>query len=239
MQDASELDKKYFIDQIVYNCPFCNRRHLRYSVISIFEFDWTNNKQCFGFITRCNSCLKKSIHLSYEELIESFHYHGNTSLRYTISENTDIDSKIFYSQPTSFFTIDDRIPKKLRELISESEGCVKSNFLTGASACIRKAIYELLVSENCTEENYKDKIKSLKHKYPNISPLYFDVLSSIQISTSNIVHESSWESWDPSHLKLLIETLKLILYEIFVYPAIKQSKLIEVQRLREKSQAKI
>src|SRR3989339_1995279 len=57
-------------------------------------------------------------------------------------ENSDIDDNIILHIPTSFFTIDNRIPKKLRELINEAEKCVKNNCLTGSSACIRKTIYE-------------------------------------------------------------------------------------------------
>ena len=55
----------------------------------------------------------------------------------------DIDSKIFYSVPSSFHVVDvvdERIPRNIRELITEAEGCLKSNFLTGASACTRKVV---------------------------------------------------------------------------------------------------
>lgn len=36
--------------------------------------------------------------------------------------------------------------------------------------------------------------------------------------TSDKIHEQSWDKWDSQHLKLFIETLKSILYEIYVYP---------------------
>ena len=54
-----------------------------------------------------------------------------------------LDADFFYSVPTSFFVMDERVPRVLRELLTESEGCLKSNFLTGASACARKVVYEL------------------------------------------------------------------------------------------------
>ncbi len=44
----------------------------------------------------------------------------------------ELDEHIFFSVPTSFFVIDERIPRIIRELITEAEGCVKMNFLTGA-----------------------------------------------------------------------------------------------------------
>jgi hypothetical protein len=52
--------------------------------------------------------------------------------------------------------LDNRINVTIRELITEAEGCLKMNFLTGASACIRKAIYELLVLEEATGEHYEE-----------------------------------------------------------------------------------
>ena len=59
----------------------------------------------------------------------------------SFSDEIDIDSSIFYSVPTSYFVIDKRIPKIIRDLITEADGSLKMNFLTGSSACMRKAIY--------------------------------------------------------------------------------------------------
>jgi len=165
MTDMSYLDKKYFIDENVYNCPFCNRNNVAYTLLKKnVEFDWSNNKKCYIYFVLCNSCWKISMHLSYEEISENIKTEfGNN--KFVFKKDIDIDSKIFYSVPTTFFVLDDRIPKVLRELISEAEGCMKMNFLTGASACMRKAIYELLLLENIVADNYDEKIKSLKKKY--------------------------------------------------------------------------
>jgi len=35
------------------------------------------------------------------------------------------------------------------------------------------------------------------------------------------VHEQSWEKWDSGNLKLIIETVKEILREIYVLPKVK------------------
>jgi hypothetical protein len=42
MADQSHLDDKYFIDGSIYNCSYCNRRHVTYSIDAIRSFDWTN-----------------------------------------------------------------------------------------------------------------------------------------------------------------------------------------------------
>jgi len=106
------------------------------------------------------------------------------------------------------------------------------NYLTGASACMRKAIYELLVIEKAEGEDYEGKIKFLKKKYPESDPNLFDILSHIQDMTSDKIHEQSWDRWDSKYLKLIIETLKTVLYDIYVIPKIKadRSKLIQEMR---------
>lgn len=226
MDDRSHLDAKYFIDPYVYNCPFCKRRNVYYSIEPApKEFDWSNNKQCFAILVKCSSCEKVSLHLTPDRILTL------VNGRYRFLEDIDIDSKIFYSVPTSFFVIDSRIPKVLRELITEAEGCAKMNFLTGASACTRKAIYEFTNLQNCTGLNYDERIKELKSKFPQIDQELFDVLGHIKDLTSDKVHEQSWEKWDSSHLVLFIETLKAILNEVYVIPDERQKKSRFIQGL--------
>jgi len=235
MEDKSYLDKKYFIDRNVYNCPFCNRRNVMYSLIEISKFNWSENKECFIYLVKCSSCNNVSMHLSYENIIESYNLYDKGGI---FNDEEDIDSKIFYSVPTSFFIIDSRIPKIIRELITEAEGCLKMNFLTGASACMRKAIYELTVKEKAEGKDYESKIKSLKSKYPSIDSNLFDILAKIKDMTSEKIHEQSWDKWDSSHLKLIIETLKIVLYEIYVLPRKREERLKIVKQLHEKVKKK-
>lgn len=230
MQDKSELDKKYFIDEEVYNCSFCNRNNIVYTIKEWFKFDWSENKPCFVYLVKCSSCNKVSMHLSYSNLLAkrvSVYY--NEKFR----SNIDIDFCIFYSQPTSFFVVDERIPIVLRELITEAEGCLKMNYLTGASVCMRKAIYELLVFEKVEGEDYERRIKFLKQKYPDSDPSLFDILAHIQDMTSDKIHEQSWDKWDSPNLKLIIETLKTVLYDIYVIPQIKRERSLKIQKLQE------
>lgn len=228
MSDHSHLDTKYFIDDTVYNCPFCNRRNVLYKFEYGGRFDWSNSKTCYVYFVECSSCKKKSMHLSYELLVAR--YAGGWN--YTkFGRDIDLDSKIFYSAPTSFFVIDERIPRIIRELITEAEGCVKMNYLTGASACARKAIYELTIIEKAEGGNYEERIKSLKIKFPQVEPELFDVLSHIKDMTSDKVHEQSWDKWDVKHLKLFLETLKVILHEIYVIPDERKKRSLSISNL--------
>lgn len=229
MSDFSNRDKRYFVDATVYNCPFCNRNHVPFNLKECFEFDWTETKECYGFITECSFCKNRSMHLSFTDFV-SF---SQKDRKFYLKITEDIDDEIFYSVPTSFFVLDERIPSVIRELITEAEGCLKMNYLTGASACTRKAIYELLILQKAKGTDYEAKIKFLKDEWPQVDPILFDVLSHIQDMTSDKVHEQSWPKWQSGHLKLIIETLKTILDEIYVIPEMKKERSIHVQQLRE------
>jgi hypothetical protein len=133
-QDLSHLDRKYFLDANRYNCPFCNRGSVSYTVLWSQQFNWSAERQAFVYVVQCgeNDCRGRSLHLS------NFHF-PDPAQRYVarfskapdnLAENaefdpTQLDSYFFFHQPTSFFTIDDRIHSELRELISEAENCLK------------------------------------------------------------------------------------------------------------------
>lgn len=231
MSDKSYLDQKYFIDKNVYNCPFCNRNNVEYSLKELLHFNWTNEKSCYLYISQCSSCGKKSMHLSYEQFTTKGEY-GRDYPFYFKGEG-EIDDKIFYSVPTSFFTIDIRVPAIIRECITEAEGCLKMNYLTGASACMRKAVYELCIVEKAEGEHYEDRIKSLKKKNPQSDPDLYDILAHIQNMTNEKIHEQSWDKWDSMYLKLIIETLKTVLYEIYVLPEERKERSNTIKKLRE------
>lgn len=229
MADDSHLDRKYFIDKDVYNCPYCNRNNVEYVNVGRSEFDWSVGKICWIWLVRCSSCGKISMHLTFDDL--GGEYVTRIGGHKTFKSDVDLDVAIFYSVPTSFFTIDNRIPGALRELLSEADGCLKMNFLTGASACVRKAIYEFALREEAIGDDYKSRIKSLKEKFTDIDPKSFDLLSNIQDMTSEKVHEQSWDKWSSAHLKLFIEVLKTILHEIYVLPKERESRGNKIQQL--------
>ena len=232
--DLSHLDKKYFIDPHIYNCPFCKRNHVSYSLIDRFAFDWGENKTCYGYIVKCNSdgCEKTSMHLSFQELRESYVEYNRVHYRDRFMNGLDIDAALFFSQPTSYFILDNRIPEKVRELIYEAENSRKSNYLVGASACLRKAIYELLEHEKSIVKNpktgyadYQASIKSLKEKFNSVASELFDALGHTQEMISDNVHEGSWKAWDSPKLRFIIELTKATLHEMYVVPEERKERL--------------
>lgn len=236
MADQSHLDSKYFVDDRVYNCPFCNRRHVAYHIYDLARFDWTDQKTCTAFFVVCESCGKKSMHLTFNE--PKFSHVGQSTYRFNSQEGVDIgtilDQAFFYSVPTSFFVLDERVPSELRELLTEAEGCLKSNYLTGASACARKIVYELGVLSEAVGDNYDDRIKSLKEIHPEVDPAFFDTLLTIQQLTSKKVHESSYDGWESKHLRVILASLAEVLHEIYVVPALRADRRKEILALKSK-----
>ncbi len=230
MADQSHLDQRYFVDQTIYNCPFCNRRHVSYSLYASVEFDWTDKKRCYAYFVRCHSCNDDSMHLAFDKIpIEHIGTIRNSNRwRFSIADDIDagefLDNAFFYSVPTSFFVLDERVPKVLRELLTEAEGCLKSNYLTGASACARKIVYELAILEKAHGENYDDRIKSLKSKHPEIEAEFFDTLLTIQQVTSSKIHENSYDGWNAKHLRIILAALSEVLHELYVVPALRDDR---------------
>ena len=235
MPDQSHLDHRYFVDSKIYNCPFCNRRHVAYSIVSHVEFDWTDEKRCQVFFVRCHSCEKELMHLTFKlDMLKS----STDWLRFDLPSDGDdegaiLDDAMFYSVPTSFFVLDERVPRVLRDLLTEAEGCLKSNFLTGASACARKIVYELAQIENATGDSYEDRIKSLKSVHPEVEPTYFDTLLTIQQLTSTKVHENSYDGWEARHLRIILAALSEVLHELYVLPAVRDDRRKAVLALQK------
>lgn len=239
MPDHSHLDAQYFVGEHVYNCPFCNRRHVAYNIYDYVTFNWTDRKKCTCIFVACESCGGKSMHLTYSppKLHHIGNYGGSNHYRFTDQEGGAaprvLDDAFFFSVPTSFFALDERIPRVLRELLIEAQGCQKSNFLTGASACARKLVYELGVLAGATGENYEDRIKSLKAVYTGVDPTFFDTLLTIQQVTSTKVHENSYDGWEAKHLRVILAALSEVLHEIFVVPALRADRRRAVLALKE------
>ena len=237
MSDESHLDERYFIDGDVYNCPFCNRRNVMYRVLYASRFNWTGDKICYLYIVRCSSCRNRSMHLSYSaiplDFVEQEHPSQVIIQRFKVDESQVLDELFFYSVPTSFFLLDKRVPRVLRELLTEAEGALKSNFLTGASACARKIVYELAKIEEATGDNYAKRIKSLKQKRTDVDGSYFDTLLTVQDVTSSKVHENAYDKWEARHVRLVLASLQQILHELYVVPALRVDRRREIESLRK------
>lgn len=223
-----------------------------------FSFDYNNERQVFIYLVQCSdlNCLKVSFHLSdfRLQIMDDFMGHkfvfppkqvkeecvpqSNKSREVycDILDNKGVpirklDDLFFHHQPTSSFTIDETIPKHIRAQLNESEQCRQNGFLTGASACLRKAVYYLLKDQKIPAEKegksikYNDRIDQLKINCSNVDdPSLFENLKYIHSLMSEELHENDWQELDNSTLLFLLEVMKIILTDIYVRPEkIKQS----------------
>ena len=236
MANLSHLDERYFVDADVYNCPFCNRNHVPYTVKKYITFNWTDEKICACYFVECGACNKQSMHLTFRRIPGSWSPRAD-HFKFEFGKDVDggklLDDAFFYSVPTSFFVLDERIPRVLRELLSEAEGCMKSNYLTGASACARKMVYELGVLWSAVGDNYEDRIKSLKGLLPEVDPAFFDTLLTVQQLTSTKVHEGSYDGWESKHLRVILSALAEVLHEIYVVPALREERRRKIVNLKQ------
>lgn len=200
---------------------------MSYSLESVEPFDWSDTKEAFVIFVRCSGCGKRSLHLIQKRI-----FSGNFRDA-EFPKGVDIDGGILHSIPSSFHVIDERIPKVMRELIAEAEGSLKSNFLTGASACLRKVVYELALKEGAEGETYDSRVKSLKDRLPGVDPSYFDTLLTIQQVTSDKVHEDSFDGWQSKHLQVILPTLLEILREVYVLPRLREERRKAILELKE------
>ena len=66
--DRSHKDKQYFIDGSTYNCPFCNRRNVKYTVADRGSYNKSNTKNVFFYVIQCTDCKKASFRLTITSL---------------------------------------------------------------------------------------------------------------------------------------------------------------------------
>ena len=165
---------------------------------------------------------------TYDELNSTYETNADEEIKIPLC----IDEDIILHIPSSIYVIDERIPRKFRELIEEAEKCIKNNCLTGASACIRKTIYEFLIQENAQGDNYDEKIKSLKGKYKSLDDQYLDMLSAIQGIMCDQVHECTvYEKFQSSQAKAYLEILKEIFYHSYILPEETKNKKSKIDVL--------
>lgn len=87
--------------------------------------------------------------------------------------------------------------------------------------------------EELDKGNYENRIKSFKKKYPEVEQTYFDTLLTIQQMTSSKIHENSYDGWNSRHLRLILATLRQILHEIYVVPALREDRRESILKLKE------
>ena len=130
------------------------------------------------------------------------------------------------SQP--FLTIDQRAPAAVRDLIIESDGCLKAGFLTGGTVCAQRAIQLLLQQEGADGATYEARLHALSQKFPSVPQSLFALCIRLGESTSK-----EHPALDIERLRVLHVALKIMLYEIYVLGPDRAERLKYLQQMLE------
>jgi hypothetical protein len=134
----------------------------------------------------------------------------------------------------AFLALDTRVPATLRDLLVEADGCLKSGFLTGATACAQRAVQTLLKLEDSEGGSFQARLRSLSDKYPAVAQVLFAVL--MHFGDETVPDESKL---DAHRLQLLTVTLKAVMYEIYVLGPERSERIQYVRRLLESLEGNI
>jgi len=125
----------------------------------------------------------------------------------------------------AFLSTDDYVPGAFRDLLNEAEGCLQKGFLTGGTACARRALDLLLTvakTDGTTDEN---RLQSLGEKH-GISKMLTSILVQCGDATARDNATLSVEV-----LQLFIVTMKAVVYELYVVGPERTHRLQYVSRL--------
>ncbi|WP_152687510.1 hypothetical protein [Legionella pneumophila] len=157
----------------------------------------------------------------------------------------EFDDLFYHNEPSSLFTIDERVPTSIRKPLSESHNSLKNNLITGSSAGLRKAIYKLLQHEQIPDthpngkfHSHDERIELLKQKHTRIEPELLDELKAIHVLTSQELHENDWKDFDGPTIRFLIEVIKEVLTHLYILPDEKQKRRLELESLKTKAKSK-
>lgn len=227
--------KKRIINAQQHNCAHCGTKGANYHDVKLVIIDAERGKKLGMLFIRCSCCGKITTHLvkKLSDFAEDFDFGGHSTSAdcfqaygrfFLVTDSVDtLDENIIMSIPTPTFIIDADIPNKLRDPLIEAGKCIKENALVGASACVRKAIYEFLLMEKAEGRNYDEKIKSIKSKWHHLEE-YLDVLRGIKGVVSDQVHEDSFEAFTSEQIKSYVDILEEIFREIYVIPQKRQER---------------
>lgn len=130
------------------------------------------------------------------------------------------------SRLPKFLTLDDSVPRPLRALLDEADGCLKMSFLVGAGACAGRTLDLLLAEQGLTDGERGEQILQLGKKHPAVSESFLRGLS--------LVMNNPTGSWDEARATLSIAILKAIAYEIYVLGPERKERAAYVIELLER-----
>ena len=110
----------------------------------------------------------------------------------------------------AFLATHDHVPQALRDLLNEADGCLQSGFLTGGTACARRALDLLLTVAKTKGGTYEEGVETLceRHGVPK-------VLTNILAQCGN-ASATDGAKFTSEVLQLFVVTMRAVVYELYV-----------------------
>jgi hypothetical protein len=126
----------------------------------------------------------------------------------------------------AFLILDPRVPAVVRDLLAEADGCARSGFLTGGTACAQRAIQALFTLEKASGEDTPSRLRALTDKYPAVPQMLATMLLQFGDTTAR-----DGAKLNANGLTLLTVTVKAIVYEIYVLGPERAERLQYVRQI--------
>jgi hypothetical protein len=125
----------------------------------------------------------------------------------------------------AFLATDDYVPGAFRDLLTEADGCMQKGFLTGGTACARRALDLLLNVAKTEGTSYEDRLQSLGEKH-GVAKMLTSIL--VQCGGASAKDNATLSA---DVLQLFIVTMKAVVYELYVVGPERTNRLQYVSRL--------
>jgi hypothetical protein len=125
----------------------------------------------------------------------------------------------------AFLATDDYVPGAFRDLLTEADGCLQKGFLTGGTACARRALDLLLNVAKTDGTTYEERLQSLGEKH-GIAKMLTSIL--VQCGGASTRENATLSA---EVLQLFIVTIKAVVYELYVIGPERTNRLQYVSSL--------
>jgi hypothetical protein len=132
----------------------------------------------------------------------------------------------------SFLALHDQVPAALRDVLVEAEGCQQHRFVTGGTACARRALDMLLAMARADGDTYQRRVQSLHEKH-SVPQTVTALLAQCAEATAR-----EGAKLPATVLELFLATLKAAIYELYVIGPERVERLQYLRRLAESAGAK-
>jgi hypothetical protein len=110
----------------------------------------------------------------------------------------------------TFLASNDHVPQALRDLLNEADGCLQSGFLTGGTACARRALDLLLTVAKTKGEAYEERLDSLCERH-GVPKALTNILA--QCGNASVTEGTKFST---EVLQLFVVTMRAVVYELYV-----------------------